>query len=428
MSAARRPLAIAGAAALGMAVLCGVGLLERGPFDPGLLVLGAAGHGLIAAAALGAGRWGGARVRRGVLFGVWVLLASEVLLQLLAAGRFIPGAAIREATPFGRVLWTHEGSRHGTLNRWGWHGARSDFSGGAPRVVIVGDSFIEGLEVAPEENLGVRLERRLGEAEVITLGRGATGPGHYLETARYALARHGPDHVIVSFFLGNDFTDSWGQGPVEDQLEHELLYGIDARGDVTLHAATAIAPATYRFRLEYNHSLTPLTLARTLLSHHIGLGLARDLWGRRRAMLATPPDFQPTDTLPEMRVGEGEALRLAVALLAATRDDVEAAGARFSVVTIPHFPEALYAQDPAAIPDLSRYGPLADEQALVAALERARIDALPLGRRLVRERHSVAEIGALYIDGVGHLTPEGHGWVASAMCAELFEACEDPIP
>jgi hypothetical protein len=422
-SFARHLLTTSGFAALGVAVLCAVALAERGPFDTSLIIISGSLCGVLGVAALAALRFGTSTHQRRVLWLFWVLVATEGLTQALAAAQLIPGASVRVSTPLGRVYWTKEGGHSGLMNRRGWHSRRRAFSGAARRIVIIGDSFIEALEVSQSDGVGARLEERLPDAQVITLGRGATGPGHYLETLRYALEFLQPDDVIISFFLGNDFTDSLGHEVWGSQLEHELLYGVDRSGRVTLHPSTMITPETYRYRLYYNHYVTPLTVTRTLLSHHLLSGLGQNLWTHRAALLSPPPVFHASDTMPTMRIGEGEPMRLSLALLQQAREEAARAGARFSVATVPNFPEALYLKPPGSVPDLSPYGPLVDERELTEQLRRSGVPALALGERIVTEQRTVADIEALFIDGIGHFTPHGHAWFAQALCTAFYPPC-----
>ena len=410
----------------GISLLCAAALLERGPFSSAHIWLGFGVY-----ASLGASAWWAhwterSRVARGVLGIVWLAASTEGLFQLLAVGKTIPGVSVRSPTPFGRVYWTKEGGNQGVLNRYGWHGHRADFSGSGTRVVLIGDSFVEALEVSRTRNMGAQLEDHLPNHEVISLGRGATGPGHYLETLRYALDVYQPETVVLSFFLGNDFTDSFGDGEVRPRLEHELLYQLDTAERLVVAPESPLTPERYRFRLHYNHFLTPLTLARTLASHHLTLGLATDLWNRPAGMLAPPPPKEVVEQgLPKMRVSDRASMRLALALLQQAHQEAQDHGVALTVVTIPHVPAQSEVHAPDFVVDMTEYGLLLDEQELAQGLRKRGIPVLDLGRQLAERHPTVADLHAFYIDGHGHLTTSGHGWVAREICTHLFAACQE---
>ncbi len=83
---------------------------------------------------------------------------------------------------------------------------------GARRIMLLGDSFVEGQQVEPDENLSVQLEAALnagqpGAAHVLNLGMSGFGPLRYLLVYRTFAPTYRPDVVIVMVFVGNDFSD-----------------------------------------------------------------------------------------------------------------------------------------------------------------------------------------------------------------------------
>lgn len=75
-----------------------------------------------------------------------------------------------------------------------------------PRILFVGDSFVEGFGVDLEERFtSVLSDIFIDDVEVINVGQNATGPvSYYLNLTEFGFALH-PDVVIVSVFMGNDF-------------------------------------------------------------------------------------------------------------------------------------------------------------------------------------------------------------------------------
>ncbi len=80
---------------------------------------------------------------------------------------------------------------------------------GRKRVLILGDSFMEALQVEYEQSLAglleQRLSERLGEAVAVrNAAVGGWGPNHYLLRARSLLGRDTFDLVVVSLFVEDD--------------------------------------------------------------------------------------------------------------------------------------------------------------------------------------------------------------------------------
>jgi hypothetical protein len=86
------------------------------------------------------------------------------------------------------------------------NGFRNPADADSADVVVIGDSFIEGLHVEAPELMTARLEDRLG-ATVVNLGRTGYGP----QQERNVLVRHGlglaPRTCVWAFYEGNDLQD-----------------------------------------------------------------------------------------------------------------------------------------------------------------------------------------------------------------------------
>jgi lysophospholipase L1-like esterase len=81
------------------------------------------------------------------------------------------------------------------------------------RIVVLGDSFTEALQVPLEQTFPYILEEKLNSEinkkyEVINLGISGFGTAQeYLTLKHYGL-KYQPDFVILAFFIGNDFIDN----------------------------------------------------------------------------------------------------------------------------------------------------------------------------------------------------------------------------
>lgn len=88
------------------------------------------------------------------------------------------------------------------------------WTGTAPRVLALGDSFTWGAGVSYDEAFVTLLERQLQavapEAEVINVGVPAWGPHEELHLLKTYGVRFQPDLVLLNFFIGNDIQNKRG--------------------------------------------------------------------------------------------------------------------------------------------------------------------------------------------------------------------------
>src|SRR5438093_13114132 len=82
---------------------------------------------------------------------------------------------------------------------------------GVRRIVLLGDSFLEAIQVPFEQSVSSVLERRLNErsrtTEVINFGVSGLGTAREYLTLRECGLRYKPDLVLL-FFVGNDVSDN----------------------------------------------------------------------------------------------------------------------------------------------------------------------------------------------------------------------------
>jgi len=60
-------------------------------------------------------------------------------------------------TPYGRVYIPDEGGSSGQTNANGWYYPDFRLKDGSERYVLVGGSYLMGLQVSPNQNMGVAL-------------------------------------------------------------------------------------------------------------------------------------------------------------------------------------------------------------------------------------------------------------------------------
>lgn len=119
--------------------------------------------------------------------------------------------------PGARGLYTDEGRGWIEVNRFGFRGPapRLGKPRGTFRIVLLGDSQAEALQVDFDDTFGEVLERRLGgcpapgggtpsRVEVLNFGVSGYGTAQALLTLRHAAAAFDPDLVLLAVYTGND--------------------------------------------------------------------------------------------------------------------------------------------------------------------------------------------------------------------------------
>src|SRR5690606_3914579 len=99
---------------------------------------------------------------------------------------------------------------------------------GSRRVLVVGDSHVEALQVELEDAIGPQLEQRLraslGTVEVVSAGVSGYGTAGELLLFRSLGWRFEPDLVVLAFYPGNDVKNN---SPL---LEKALVPEYDSEG------------------------------------------------------------------------------------------------------------------------------------------------------------------------------------------------------
>jgi hypothetical protein len=113
---------------------------------------------------------------------------------------------------------------------------------GTFRIVLLGDSFVEGAQVSVGQPSSEVLERALNALptgagrptryEVVNAGVGGWGPGEeylWLKTEGLGLQ---PDVVIQQLYLGNDISDAGCRLSGQDELKQRVCFYLDASGQL----------------------------------------------------------------------------------------------------------------------------------------------------------------------------------------------------
>jgi hypothetical protein len=110
------------------------------------------------------------------------------------------------------------------------------------RVLFLGDSFVMGHNVPPDETIAAALSETMGDGyEVFNMGVLAYGPDQSL----VALLEHGldlnPDMVILGIFAANDFQD----------IERNRLFSLDDDGRLIRNPENLVTENTPRYRTQF---------------------------------------------------------------------------------------------------------------------------------------------------------------------------------
>jgi hypothetical protein len=402
-------------------------------------------------------------------------IAFEASLQGLAATGRMPATftyADGAFLPYGRVYQAQQGFASDRMNRYGWYYPEFRLAPGEQRIALVGDDYVQALQVAPTQTLGAALDGLIAAptTEVIALGMPAFGPGQYLETVRHALENYTPSEIVVFVNLGSDFQNEY-------RPDHQYMaYEHTPEGELALSQWSVTLRHDLAHLLLRSHEY--LHILPTLEANYLTPAFLRGLWPQTATAAAagsTPPPAQDAAwreiTPPEARAAvlphdaervtwqsagnydrnywhirvlphtvrsfylnpqapEAQAaVALTAELLAQMRDEAAAAGATLRVVSFPVFEAGFYAADTDArwAPDADGFAPLAAERLLADALAAADIPHLQLGEYLrslgssrsqdsSRSLDDAEQIRSLYFaDGTGYFTPAGHQFVADAV-------------
>lgn len=304
---------------------------------------------------------------------------------------------------------------------------------GVSRIVLLGDSFIEALQVPFEQSVTVLLEERLRtagvNAELINLGVSGYGTALQYLTLREHGARYRPD-LVVLFFVGNDVSDNsrrlkglpYVPYPVPDGN------GSVARDEAGRPRFTPFADRSSRLAFATGFLGKHSKSYRVIRESVEGSPGLQGLLYRLRLM-STPPE--PVKAGPgfgfyeiyraEYTEAWAEAWALTESLILAARDLAEEGSARFGVVIVPAawevYPEVwqgVLSRVPAmrnARLDLDRPS---RQLATLLALHR-----IPHARLLPEFRSRARQAPPLYVAGDGHWTAAGHRLAAELLAAPV---------
>lgn len=264
------------------------------------------------------------------------------------------------------------------------------------RILLLGDSISMGEGVESEETYLKQLERLLEAAHikgVETINAAVRGYGNDQELILFRRLgkRYKPDLVILAFFVYNDMQDNWEAG----------LFKL-RDGELIQQSATVEMSKKYR-NYVVNSKIQSLPGYTLIISHSHLANWVRIAYGKFLRRIT--PREDKTEKIP---LKERPAFHLTLAILEAWRQDVREIGATPFLLIIPAREQirSLRAMPDADIPRL--------DLALEKFCEREGISFSNLSQSFLKWQ---GDFESLWLVD-GHLSPEGHVWVAR----ELFNA------
>jgi hypothetical protein len=386
----------------------------------------------------------GARARGRLLLaaGSTVLTLCLLELALRLAQPWIPTNLV--PTRFDRTVgimnwpgysgcYNIEGFSCYSINTHGWRDREHAIAKppGVFRIAVIGDSFVEALQVDVDKTFWRILEsdlRARGKpVEVLAFGRSNFDVAQYFETLRHHVSPYRPDVVVVAFFSGNDLHYSLRR--LVD-VPWKPYYVLDGDGRLVLDET---------FRRHVDARNTPLKQAyRTVRNSSLVLTWAAAGWMGFRAWTAQllNPDRRPPSALERARQWQQErglggddvfapapgspwelAWRLNEKLLLAMNDYARAHDARLLVLGVSNG-DRFYDAAPGRLID-----PFYPEKRLDAFAKANDLAYLPMAYRLadLRRQSGHQFHGSGKLIGTGHWNERGHREVAGEIERFLAE-------
>ncbi len=305
---------------------------------------------------------------------------------------------------------------------------------GTSRILVLGDSFPEALQVRLEDGFSKVLEKALNvgapkQIEVINAGVSGFGTDNALLFFTHEGFKYSPDIVLLTFYVGNDVRNNWY--PL-DELDsggpRKPFYAIGPEG-LTLH------------RYPFVRDTAWTASVKAFLGRHLRLyAFSRDIWNRfdpRLFQAAGNDDTNENDVeipldLPlfqrEPPKDWDDAWQVTRAILRELRSEVKRHGAQLFVVTVPTafqihpeiWDERLSANDSLRRIDWSLDNPNEYLSEVCNEEQIPNLDLLPLMRSEARNARSL-----LYFFNDNHWNEAGHRFAAMCVAEALSPLIEE---
>ena len=290
---------------------------------------------------------------------------------------------------------------------------------GMHRILVLGDSFVEGAQVPAEDTLSRRLEEelRVGSprpVQAINAGNAGFGTTQELLFLEHDGRAYGPDLVVLVYFVDNDLSDNGHAVARARGLEttRRPFFVPDGRGGLELRPPAPPPADPFAGARSALRQLMLFNLAENVALAQEARDQERTAGGKDRGAYADNPE-------PAWQ----EAWTVTEGVLARTRDAARAIGAELVVVVAPSYfqvdDESWRRHIDGDGQDRRRLAHDAPNHRLRAIADRHDLRLLDL---LPSIRPAVEAGARLYFPDDGHWTREGHAFAARQLAEYLRSA------
>jgi SGNH hydrolase-like domain, acetyltransferase AlgX len=373
----------------------------------------------------------------GVVFAWAVLEVGVRALHLFPADFWQPDPLLgARHIPGKEGWWTQEEDEFkafARINSRGLHDVEHSLEkpAGVYRILLLGDSYVEALQVPLEKSIGRQLEQRLnalgkGRFEVVSMGVSGYGTASELLYYLHEGRSYHPDLVLLAFYPGNDVRDN------SDDLEGALQARYAADGELLRVVPGTEPPSRPRRGQGLFHRLLASSQAyryvrKLLLTRQPQLAamLARAGLIRREAVRQAPEqEGIPLDYWVYAQPPPPQwqtAWRHSEDLLGRLRAATQADGARFAIFLVTArdrvYPDG-WRQIVAAHPNMAakRWDFDAPDRRVLAWCDKNDVPCLPLYPEFAAHRDDGPRLHFVYD---GHWTAAGHALAARSVAKFL---------
>jgi hypothetical protein len=325
--------------------------------------------------------------------------------------------------------FTPEGRSWVRVSSDGWRDEERSFEkpAGTLRIAVLGDSYVQALQLPQEQGLCARLAEELRgrrgfagrDVEVLNFGVASYSTAQELLTLRHRVWQYAPDLVLVAVFTQNDIREN-----------ARALIGEELRPYFVLHGDSLVLDDSFRGSARYRHGLSRRYrferrfVERSRVLQLVGEARRRALQQRAAAGRPVEPDDSPQLYREPSDARWQEAWRVTEHLLLEMHRECARHGARFAAVTLSN--PIQVDPDTIARARLARQLGVADlfypERRIQRLGERAGFPVLalaPILQRIARERVVCLHGFDNAVPCGGHWNAAGHR-VAAGVIAEFI--------